>query len=79
MKYSSFVSLYIDKLKSQASSEASWVATTTKLVILWVGALAYLMYIMKTKQSKVKPITKEEENELFLESDDEGNAIDPLC
>lgn len=74
MKYSSFVNLYIDKLKSQDVSETSWVATTTKLVIVWVGALAYFMYIMKTKKSKVEPVTEEEEKELYAESDDEGIA-----
>lgn len=75
LKYSSYVNVYIDKLRSEATSEVTWAATTTKLVLLCIGSLAYFLYIMKTKKSTIFPV--EEEQKMAIEqaeSDDEGNS-----
>ncbi|CAI2362272.1 unnamed protein product [Moneuplotes crassus] len=71
MKYSTYINLYIDKLKSQSVSEVACASATTKLVFLCIGSLAYFLYIMKTKRSTVQPVPEEEQKDLLPDSDDE--------
>lgn len=50
-KYSNYVNMYVDKLKSQNTSEPSCTAWTAKLVVVCLAALAYFVFVIKAKKT----------------------------
>ena len=48
-KYSTHVNFYLDKIKAENSENFEWTTLTTKLIILWLASLAWMVLFMKCK------------------------------
>ena len=53
-KYSMYVNLYLQKLQSEHQDNFEWTTWTTRLIVLWLASLAWMVLFMKCKKPGIK-------------------------